>query len=189
MTRERIRALVESNPGQASEAEYTLVHDVLTGQAPCNLLVFGVGRDSSLWMDTNDGGLTVFVEDVKPWAAYAREHVEGITVIDVRYWTLRIMWHVLRFVPAALFMRSLPAEVLDTEWDVILVDAPRGTRWYRRGRMMSIYMLTWSAMPVAVSSYLFAQQFRRKPEEVAGMVVVSTAFSAVTLPLLLLELL
>lgn len=43
-----------------------------------------------------------------------------------------------------------------------------------------------SAMPVAVSSYLFAQQYKRRPEEVAGMVVVSTAISLVTLPLLLL---
>lgn len=139
MSRERIRALVESNPGQASEAEYTLVYDVLMERAPCNLLVFGVGRDSSLWMDANDGGRTVFVEDVRRWADYAREHVEGIMVIDVRYWTLRIMWHVLRFVPSVLYMRSLPTHVLEAEWDVILVDAPRGTRWYRRGRMMSIY--------------------------------------------------
>ena len=46
-----------------------------------------------------------------------------------------------------------------------------------------------SAMPVAVSSYLFAQQYERKPEEVAGMVVVSTAVSFVTLPLILLAVL
>ena len=139
MSRERIRALVESNPGQASEAEYSLVHGVLCGRAPCNLLVFGVGRDSSLWMDVNNGGRTVFVEDVREWAEYAREHVEGISVVDVRYWTLRVMWHLLRFIPSLLYMRSLPADVLDAQWDVILVDAPRGTRWYRRGRMMSIY--------------------------------------------------
>ncbi len=43
-----------------------------------------------------------------------------------------------------------------------------------------------SAMPVAVSSYLFAEKFNRRPEEVAGMVVVSTAVSCVTLPFLLL---
>ena len=43
-----------------------------------------------------------------------------------------------------------------------------------------------SAMPVAVSSYLFAEKFNRRPEEVAGMVVVSTAISFVTLPFLLL---
>jgi len=139
VSRERIRALVESNPGQASEAEYSLVHGVLCGRAPCNLLVFGVGRDSSLWMDVNNGGRTVFVEDVREWAEYAREHVEGISVVDVRYWTLRVMWHLLRFIPSLLYMRSLPADVLDAQWDVILVDAPRGTRWYRRGRMMSIY--------------------------------------------------
>ena len=46
-----------------------------------------------------------------------------------------------------------------------------------------------SAMPVAVSSYLFAQQYKRRPEEVAGMVVVSTVVSFVTLPLLLLAVL
>lgn len=42
-----------------------------------------------------------------------------------------------------------------------------------------------SAMPVAVSTYLFAQRFERKPEEVAGMVVVSAAVSLATLPALL----
>lgn len=42
-----------------------------------------------------------------------------------------------------------------------------------------------SAMPVAVSSYLFAQRFNRKPEEVAGMIVVSTAVSFATVPILL----
>jgi predicted permease len=43
-----------------------------------------------------------------------------------------------------------------------------------------------SAMPVAVSSYLFAQLHGREPEEVAGMVLTSTAISFATLPLLLL---
>jgi hypothetical protein len=42
------------------------------------------------------------------------------------------------------------------------------------------------AMPVAVFNYLFAQLYHRQPEEVAGMVVISTAISFATLPLLLL---
>ena len=46
-----------------------------------------------------------------------------------------------------------------------------------------------SAMPVAVSSYLFAQQYNRKPDEVAGMIVVSTGISFITLPFLLLAVL
>jgi uncharacterized protein (TIGR01627 family) len=36
-------------------------------------------------------------------------------------------------------MKDLPPEVERRPWDVILVDAPRGTRWYRAGRMKSIY--------------------------------------------------
>ncbi len=47
-------------------------------------------------------------------------------------------------------------------------------------------LIVQSAMPVAVFSYLFAQLYRRAPEEVAGMVVISTAISFATLPLLLL---
>jgi malate permease and related proteins len=43
-----------------------------------------------------------------------------------------------------------------------------------------------SAMPVAVFNYLFAQLYRRAPDEVAGAIVTSTAISFVTLPLLLL---
>jgi predicted permease len=42
------------------------------------------------------------------------------------------------------------------------------------------------AMPVAVHNYLFAQRYQRRPDEVAGMVVISTAASFATLPLLLL---
>jgi predicted permease len=43
-----------------------------------------------------------------------------------------------------------------------------------------------STMPVAVLNYLFAARYGRSPEEVAGLVLVSTAISFVTLPGLLL---
>jgi hypothetical protein len=42
-----------------------------------------------------------------------------------------------------------------------------------------------SAMPVAVSNYLFALIYRREPEEVAGMVLISTAMAFAGLPFLL----
>ena len=41
------------------------------------------------------------------------------------------------------------------------------------------------AMPVAVFNYLFAARWNNQPEEVAGVVVVSTLASVVTLPVLL----
>ncbi|MDE0172874.1 MAG: AEC family transporter [Defluviicoccus sp.] len=53
------------------------------------------------------------------------------------------------------------------------------------GPVASAVVILQSAMPVAVSSYLFAQMYGREPEEVAGMVLVSTLLSFATLPLLL----
>jgi predicted permease len=46
-------------------------------------------------------------------------------------------------------------------------------------------LILQSSMPVAVFNYLFAQRYARSPEEVAGMVVVSTALSFLSLPFLL----
>jgi predicted permease len=46
-------------------------------------------------------------------------------------------------------------------------------------------LIIQAAMPVAVYNYLFAQFFGRDPEQVAGMVILSTVASFVTLPLLL----
>lgn len=46
-------------------------------------------------------------------------------------------------------------------------------------------LIVQSSMPVAVFNYLFAQRYKRAPEEVAGMVVISTAISFASLPLLL----
>jgi predicted permease len=42
-----------------------------------------------------------------------------------------------------------------------------------------------SANPVAVYNYLFAQRWNNEPEEVAGVVVLSTVISIATIPLLL----
>lgn len=46
-------------------------------------------------------------------------------------------------------------------------------------------LILQSSMPVAVFNYLFAQRYGRSPQEVAGLVFISTAISFTTLPLLL----
>jgi predicted permease len=46
-------------------------------------------------------------------------------------------------------------------------------------------VLIQSSMPVAVFNYLFAVRFDRQPDSVAGLVVVSTILSFVSLPILL----
>ena len=160
-----IRALVESNPGQATFDEYKIVHEVVSARAPCRMLVFGVGRDSSLWLEANRGGDTVFLEDVTEWASFARNAVPEIHVHDVRYGTIRALWPILRHFPGSLRMRGLPNDVSETEWDVILVDAPRGTRWYRAGRMKSVYAASSLG---SLGADVFLHDCHRKVERESG---------------------
>jgi len=47
-------------------------------------------------------------------------------------------------------------------------------------------MILEAAMPVAIYNYLFAMQYDREPGEVAGMIVISTVLSFLSLPALLL---
>ena len=50
-------------------------------------------------------------------------------------------------------------------------------------------LIQQSAMPVAVFNYLFALRWNNQPEEIAGVVVVSTLAAIVTAPALLFFLL
>ena len=61
--------------------------------------------------------------------------------------------------------------------------------WFALDGLVRAVVILQSAMPVAVSNYLFAVIYKREPTEVAGMVLLSTAISFGTLPLLLLYLL
>jgi predicted permease len=53
------------------------------------------------------------------------------------------------------------------------------------GTVLGVVILQ-SSMPVAVFNYLFAEFYKREPQEVAGIVVVSTVMSFATLPFLIL---
>jgi hypothetical protein len=50
---------------------------------------------------------------------------------------------------------------------------------------MRAVLILQCANPVAVYNYLFAQKWNNQPEEVAGVVVLSTLVSVATIPLLL----
>jgi predicted permease len=49
-------------------------------------------------------------------------------------------------------------------------------------------LIIQSAMPLAVFNYVFAQRYKREPEDVAAAIIISTVVSFATLPLLLLYL-
>ena len=52
-----------SGAGGMSEQEYRVIADAVVRRSPCNVLVFGTGYDSELWMKCNARGQTVFLED------------------------------------------------------------------------------------------------------------------------------
>lgn len=136
---EDLRELVRSNPGQGSFEEYQYLRELIRRKAPCNLLVFGVGRDSKFWLDANPGGRTEFVEHEPEWIQRTREALPGVTVHQVTYDTVRTQWRRLLRRQDRLFMEDLPNTVLATAWDVIFVDSPQGGSRRRPGRMKSIY--------------------------------------------------
>jgi glucuronoxylan 4-O-methyltransferase len=143
-TYDDIRALVAANPGQGSFEEYARVLDTITVKAPCNLLVFGVGKDSQLWLGANAGGVTVFIEHEPEWIAETRRRLPGVDVRQVKYWTKRWQWRLLLELDRVrldklLFMRDLPPDVIERRWDVIFVDSPQGGHGQRPGRMQSLY--------------------------------------------------
>jgi len=138
-----IRTRVEENrrlgTRQCTEAEYLTICERITARAPGNVLVFGLGRDSGIWMQANGTGKTVFLEDALPWIEIARKAQPDIDIHHVRYGTRRWQWRRWLGRLDDLFMSELPAILLQTAWDVIVVDAPRGNRFWHTGRMRSIY--------------------------------------------------
>ncbi len=134
-----LRELVEGNPGQGSFEEYRHLRETIRRRAPCRLLIFGVGKDSTFWMQANEGGRTEFVEHEPEWIQRTRELLPGVVVHQVSYDTRRPQWKRLLRRQDRLFMEDLPNSVLATNWDVIFVDSPQGGSSKRPGRMKSIY--------------------------------------------------
>ena len=49
------QSLATSNPGNGSAAEYEFIGELIKQYAPANVLIFSVGKDSSLWYSLNQG--------------------------------------------------------------------------------------------------------------------------------------
>lgn len=130
---------VADNPGQGTVEEYRYLYDLIVERAPCRLLIFGVGKDSKMWVAANAGGTTEFVEHELEWIGMTRKQIPGVIVHEVTYKTKRKHWKKMLDRTDDLLMQDLPASVTDTAWDIIYVDSPQGGNDRRPGRMKSIY--------------------------------------------------
>jgi glucuronoxylan 4-O-methyltransferase len=124
---------------QLSAEQLQLITVSVKRKAPCRLLVFGLGNDSLFWFRLNRGGVTIFLEDSKEWYQKVVKRLKDLRAFLVNYNTRRDDWKMLLQSPSLLHM-SLPNDVENENWDVIIVDGPEGHNDQTLGRMKSIYL-------------------------------------------------
>lgn len=176
--RARAVAIASDNAWQMSLAEYLHIVETVAERSPCNLLVFGVGNDSELWLEANHRGKTVFLEDSAEWIAA----VKGLSLAPApvirqcRYAPRPVQW--LSLVRPKWLVRGMPSLLEAVDWDVILVDAPRGYRVWHPGRLQAIAWAAHLARVGAADSApgrridLFIHDFDRRTERFASLTMV-----------------
>nr|KYP74082.1 hypothetical protein KK1_006750 [Cajanus cajan] len=171
---------------QLSLAEITLAFNVLQSlNRPANILVFGLGRDSLMWAGLNPRGKTVFLEDDPKWIQTVLKDAPDIRAHTVSYRTqVREADELLSSYrseaacwPGAATLRgnercrlalhNLPDEVYATEWDVVIIDAPKGYLAEMPGRMAPIYSAAVMARDRKGSgvTHVFLHNVDRKEEK------------------------
>jgi len=134
-----ISEIITLDQNQLSQDEYRYVVDLILEKRGANVLVFGVGNDSRLWLAANRKGRTLFLEDSSTWLDKVIRQVPAIEVTLVRYGTRRSQWREMLEGPPSDLEMKLPDEVWAIAWDIIFVDAPWGFNDICPGRMKSIY--------------------------------------------------
>jgi len=104
-----------------------------------NFLVFGTGYDTEYWRTVNSNGFTVFLEHNKTWMP---ENSDNVYLIK---YTRKIrefgtMMKEYRNGIYDKFIIDCPDIIRNTQWDVILVDAPQGFGDDNPGRSQSIFL-------------------------------------------------
>ena len=144
--RDDIQRLVDINPDQMSFDEYVYLYKTIYMRQGCNLLVFGLGRDSDLWLNANNGGKTIFLEDNEDWIKSVNVqfsnhgksiNIEKIEYTDVGYDADRLLDEYNS--GTNNLKLNLSEDVRNTNWDIIVVDAPAGYGKDMPCRMKSIY--------------------------------------------------
>ncbi|CAN6236462.1 unnamed protein product [Urochloa humidicola] len=150
-------ASISNATHRMSDTDIRAISAVLRARAPCNLLVFGLGAESPLWLALNHGGRTVFLEENEFYVKYLEPKHPGMEAYDVSYTTrVRDFRDLLAAARAArakecrpvqnllfsecrLAINDLPNDLYDVPWDMVLIDGPSGWNPNSPGRMPSIF--------------------------------------------------
>lgn len=140
-----------------TDTDIRAISAILRARGPCNLLVFGLGAESPLWLALNHGGRTVYLDENEFYVKYLEPRHPGLEAYDVSYTTkvrdFRDLLEAARgsraaecrpvqnllFSECRLAINDLPNELYDVPWDVVLIDGPSGWNPNSPGRMASVF--------------------------------------------------
>lgn len=136
-----------------------------------NLLVWGIGNDSPFWHNMTTGKV-IFLEDNPRWftkitkaypylEAYKVTYSTNLKISFERYSSTHKFWNELDM------QSQLPLSVTNTNWNVIIVDAPLGSG-KGPGRYQSIYM----SKLLLKAGHVFVDDCERKIEHVMGDLIL-----------------
>lgn len=124
---------------QLSEVQLVYTARQIRQHKHCKLIVFGLGNDSRLWAAINRHGRSVFFEEDQQWCHKIASQSSRIEAYWVQYHTKMSQWREYLDHPSLLSI-PMPENISNVDWDLVLVDAPRGGGDPDPGRMTSIYM-------------------------------------------------
>ncbi|KAK7336081.1 hypothetical protein VNO77_16610 [Canavalia gladiata] len=148
---------------QQTKGEIRRPFDVLQSLAPCNFLIFGLGHDALMWDTFNPRGTTLFLEEDPKWTIYSLQRFPILRAHTLRFSTRlseakTLLSSYKKDCAGApdrrplkghrrckLALSELPEEVYDRDWDVIMIDGPRGYFAAAPGRMQVIYSVAMLA--------------------------------------------
>lgn len=144
---EQSRKIYPTNAQMGSE-QIDHILDVLSPTG--NLLVWGLGNDSPYWHNVTSGKV-MFLEDDFPlkkdgilWYDHILNRFPFLTAYQVHYSTENSISDFSRYMTnpwtPQLEIDNYPSDVLNTVWDVIIVDAPLGCCGMGPARFQSLYM-------------------------------------------------
>lgn len=162
-----IEALVANNPDQMRVAEYRLIAETIASKSPCNVLVFGVGNDSELWVLSNAGGTTLFVEDCQDWIDHVRMRFPQHSLQVYRHEYATRVREVSNLFWPGKKATTVPAPLREVVWDVIIVDGPMGHRKDDPGRVQPIAWAGQLARTSPRSIDIFVHDIHRPTEYLA----------------------
>ncbi|CAE5983170.1 unnamed protein product [Arabidopsis arenosa] len=157
-----------------SFSELSTISSIIHSHGPtCNLLIFGLTHESLLWRSINFQGRTVFVDESPYSVSKFEQSNPGVEAYEVVYSTkVSQAWKLLGyyktrpecrpvqnllFSDCKLGINDLPNFVYEIDWDVILIDGPRGYASDSPGRMAPIF-----TSAVLAKSKVFGTKTKKK---------------------------